>query len=106
MSHRPGRCGRKRWWAVVNHPPVTAIVSLPGTCHNVDITGHPGAGDAYLRNGIPVGRVYLGGSTEGSAYGSRPVLDALTLLELDELLAAVSLERDRVAAWDERGAVA
>ena len=90
----------------ITHPPVTAIITVPGHGQRVPISGHPEAGDSYLQGTVPVGRVYLGDPIEGTAYGHRPMLDGLTLTELDELLIAFHLERDRVAAWDERGAVA
>jgi hypothetical protein len=75
-----------------------AALTAPGICHNLPFGGHPQAGEPTLDNGTPTGHLVVGYLQTG-----QPVtVDSPSPEYLDELEAAIHLERARLAMWHSR----
>lgn len=75
------------------HPALS--LTAPGICHRLDVGGHPSAGDVTLDTGQPVSHLTIGFLRTG-----QPVTVASSSLAfLDELEAAIHIERSRLALW-------
>ena len=74
------------------YDPPAAAITAPGLGWNVDLTGHPHAGDATFLNGRPVVTVSL-----GTIAGREVELDITTLAEMDEIEDAFRLAHARLA---------
>ena len=73
----------------------SASLTAAGICHNIDVGGHPSAGEVTADTGTPVGRVTLGYLETG-----QPVTLAFRSLEqLGETAAAIAEEQGKLAMF-------
>ena len=72
-----------------------ASLTAAGICHNLDIAGHPAADDVSYDNSTPVSHLTIG----YLATGQPVTVASSSLAWLDELEAAIHLERSRLALW-------
>ena len=75
-----------------------ASLTVVGVCHNLPFGGHPSASEPTLDSGVPTGHLVVGYLQTG-----QPVtVNSPSEVYLDELEAAIHLERSRLAMWHPR----